>query len=95
MPIITLWGIWPSGAICPALADTPANPAHAGPSPMYLKNLPANCPPPAWIRCWKILGKTKDDHTIFNLLFDAGEAESIQLAREQNANIRIIGEQTH
>jgi hypothetical protein len=28
------------------------------PPPMSAKNLPANCPPPALIKCWKILGRT-------------------------------------
>jgi predicted nucleic acid-binding protein len=41
-----------------------------------------------WLRASQL--KKKDDHSILNLLVDAGEAESIQLALEQNADILII-----
>lgn len=41
-----------------------------------------------WLKVSQL--KKKDDHSILNLLVDAGEAESIQLALEQNANILII-----
>jgi hypothetical protein len=41
-----------------------------------------------WLRVSQL--KKKENHSILNLLVDAGEAESIQLAIEQNANILII-----
>jgi predicted nucleic acid-binding protein len=41
-----------------------------------------------WLKVSQL--KKKDDHSILNLLVDAGEAESIQMALEQNAKILII-----
>ena len=41
-----------------------------------------------WLKVSRL--KKKDDHSILNLLVDAGEAESIQLALEKNSDILII-----